>query len=206
MFKAIAALLSNRKTTSPTKAAPAKATSLDDRFRAHLYGQGYTENEAREILFDCYLTDKGIRYQQERTYPTLAGVVPTHWTIPASWDVLAGRPHVMKSWSEIFSRRHPPTETVPEFRARLRATGCTEAEISRSLVATTRAGIMMLRDSGTTLEQIMQMPAVHYLAKPTHPEAKKRYSEYFARPPHENGRLIWALTLASHSLPAARFG
>ena len=135
MFKTIAALLSNRKTSA--KMAALKKTSPVDRFHGRLREQGYTDDEARQVLIEYELADMGLRCEQSYTparAPTVASW-PESWSVPASCNVMVGRPFVTPSWGELFTEifgPRPPTETVPAFRARHLATGCSEHEVSRS--------------------------------------------------------------------------
>src|SRR5277367_2308225 len=60
------------------------------------------------------------------------------------------------------------TESVPAFRASLRAQGLTEAEASAVVVARTVAGMVHLHfNKGYSWEHINNMPAARYLARPT---------------------------------------
>jgi hypothetical protein len=59
------------------------------------------------------------------------------------------------------------TESVPAFRASLRAAGLTEAEASAVMVARAVAGMVHLHNKGYSWDQIDSMPAARYLAMPT---------------------------------------
>ena len=131
---------------------------------------------------------------------------PTTRRLAASWNILVGKPCVVPSWSKLFHdigescSRRSPLKTVTEVRADSAAKGCTETEASEVLIKRTLAGIAMLRENGCALERLAEIPASYFLKVPTHPEAVARYENYWHRPPHAAGRLLWALTLRTHKI------
>ncbi len=67
------------------------------------------------------------------------------------------------------------TESVPAFRASLRAQGLTEAEASAVVVARTVAGMVHLHNKGFAWDQINDMSAARWLAMPTD---ERDYDDY----------------------------
>ncbi len=96
---------------------------------------------------------------------------------------------MFKAIGKLLSGREPPaprprfvppenkhTESVPAFRASLRAQGLTEVEASAVVVARTVAGMVHLHyNKGFSWEQIDNMPAVRWLAMPTN---ERDYDDY----------------------------